>query len=303
MRASAIFGPGCSSNLLKAFRKIASGQTADQAVWQTGLPATSDEADAILLFGGDGTIHRNLAGLVNLGLPLLIVPAGSGNDFARALGFRSARHSLNAWRNFCSGRKNFRTVDLAVIAPCDAATGVSPANRSSLSPHYFCTVAGVGLDAEVARRAQALPRWLRGCGGYAFTLMPLLFRFAPLPMKMLTRANGGWKIQSDRPLLLAAFANAAAYGGGMKIAPHAKLDDGQLDVCLIHGMNPFKATCLFPTVYFGHHLKIRGVEYFQTSNARLETERPLDVYADGEYVCQTPVEIGVQPAALRVITP
>lgn len=304
MRAAAILGPGCSSKLLKPFQKIASGETADPTDWQAGLPATSNEADAVVVFGGDGTIHRNLAHLVKLALPVLIVPAGSGNDFARALGFRSARDSLNAWRNFCAGKKNFRAIDLGVITPCDrGAELATAANRSSLPPHYFCTVAGVGLDAEVARRAQALPRWLRGSGGYALTLMPLLFRFAPLPMKILTQANGGWKIRSDQPLLLAAFANAAAYGGGMQIAPHAKLDDGQLDVCLIRGMNPFKAACLFPTVYFGRHLKIQGVEFFQSANARLETEPPLDVYADGEHVCQTPAEIGIRPAALRVITP
>ena len=304
MRASVIFAPGCSSKLLKPFQKVASEQITDHTDWQDGLPATSEEADAVLLVGGDGTIHRNLAQLVKLALPVLIVPAGSGNDFARALGLRSVRHSLNAWHNFCDGGKNLRTIDLGVISPCEEAAQAAPAaNRNSLFPHYFCTVAGVGLDAEVARRAQVLPRWLRGSGGYALTLMPLLFRFPPLAVKILTQTNGGWKLHSNRPLLLAAFANATAYGGGMQIAPHAKLDDGQLDVCLVRGMNPFKAAFLFPTVYFGHHLKIRGVEYFQISNARLETERPLDVYADGEYVCQTPVEIGVQPAALRVITP
>jgi diacylglycerol kinase (ATP) len=89
----------------------------------------------------------------------------------------------------------------------------------------------------------------------------------------------------------------------MKIAPEAKLDDGLLDVCVIGSMNPFKLFCLFPTVYSGGHLQIRQVEYFQANRLRVETETPLDVYADGEYVCRTPVEISVQQAALRVIAP
>ena len=88
----------------------------------------------------------------------------------------------------------------------------------------------------------------------------------------------------------------------MKIAPRAKSDDGELDVCLIGGIDSFKLACLFPTVYFGLHSNIRGVNYFRTLRVRVETEAPVDVYADGEYVCRTPVEVGVQRGALKVLT-
>src|SRR5205823_6598552 len=97
--------------------------------------------------------------------------------------------------------------------------------------------------------------------------------------------------------------NTPAYGGGMKIAPQAKLDDGILDICIVRSMDKFKLFCLFPTVYFGRHLGFEEVEYMQSAMARLETELPLDVYADGEYVCQTPVEFHVAQNALRVIVP
>jgi diacylglycerol kinase family enzyme len=60
---------------------------------------------------------------------------------------------------------------------------------------------------------------------------------------------------------------------------------------------------MFPTVYFGHHLSIREVDYFQAALVRVETETALDVYADGEFVCRTPVEMTVQRAALQVLTP
>jgi diacylglycerol kinase family enzyme len=80
------------------------------------------------------------------------------------------------------------------------------------------------------------------------------------------------------------------------------MDDGQLDVCVIGGIDPFKLACMFPTVYFGRHLRIREVKYFQASHLRVETEYPLDVYADGEYVCQTPVELEVRREALKVLT-
>jgi diacylglycerol kinase family enzyme len=68
-------------------------------------------------------------------------------------------------------------------------------------------------------------------------------------------------------------------------------------------MNTFKLFCLFPTVFFGRHLGFREVEYSKTESARLEAESPLDVYADGEYVCKTPVEFSVSRKALRVVVP
>jgi diacylglycerol kinase (ATP) len=295
MRAAAVLGLGCSARNLTPF------QTDTNVDWRVGMPAGADSADVVLLFGGDGTIHRHLSQLVKLGLPVLVVPVGSGNDFARALGLRRVRDSLLAWRRFCVGQDHVRAIDLGVITPLEVAGG-APAPHESC--RYFGSVAGVGLDGEVVRRANALPRWVRGHGGYALTLVPTLFRLAPLPMKILVPDEaGGWTTRSDQPTILAAFANTSTYGGGMKIAPRARMDDGQLDVCVIGGIDPFKLACLFPTVYFGRHLGIRGVEYFQTARLRVETEAPLDVYADGEYVCQTPVEVAVRGGALKGITP
>ena len=102
--------------------------------------------------------------------------------------------------------------------------------------------------------------------------------------------------------ILAAFANTPTYGSGMKIAPTAHPDDARLDICVISSLSAFKLFCLFPTVYSGRHTSVREVDYFQAAAARVETEYPLDIYADGEYVCQTPVEIGVAPQSLKVIT-
>jgi len=307
MRAAAILGLGCSQKDLKPFQ-AGKTQGARSTEWRMGMPALHDQADVILVFGGDGTIHRHLGRLVRIGLPVLVVPAGSGNDFARALGLRRVRDALAAWQKFSGGTGNVREIDLGVISAVENA-GESPAPHG---PRYFGCVAGVGLDGEVSRRANRLPRWLRGHGGYVATLLPTIFRFAPLPMKILTASedpdegkapNQAWTARSDQPTLLAAFANAPVYGGGMKIAPQARMDDGLLDVCIVGGVDPFKLFCMFPTVYAGRHLTIKEVEYFQTGRVRVETERPLDVYADGEYVCQTPVDIAVQRAALRVVTP
>jgi diacylglycerol kinase (ATP) len=296
MRAAAIFGLGCSPKNLKAF------QTDESIDWRIGLPPATDQVDIILLFGGDGTIHRQLSQLVKLKLPVLIVPVGSGNDFARALGIRRLHDSLAAWRRFCSGQNNVRAIDLGVITPRSLEdAGVPPAPDEA--PRYFCSVAGIGLDAEVSRLANKLPRWLRRHGGYALTLAPTIFRFAPFPTKIMTAGDAGlWVMRSNQPTILAAFANTSTYGDGMKIAPHTQMDDGHLDVCVIGGIDPFKLACMFPTVYFGRHLRIREVDYFQAARLRVETEAPLEIYADGEYVCRTPAEIGVHAGALKMLT-
>jgi diacylglycerol kinase (ATP) len=265
MRAAVIFGLGCSSNDLRPFQ--AKKISPERIEWYVGLP-------------------------------VLVVPTGSGNDFARALGLRHIRDSLAAWGRFLAIRDNLRTIDLGLITALGNEAGASH------EPHYFGSVAGIGLDAEVARRANSLPRWLRAHGGYAISLIPALFRFAPFPMKILTSdQTGEWPTRTEQPTILAAFANTSTYGDGMKIAPQARMDDGLLDVCVIGALNPFKLACSFPKVYFGRHLTIREVEYFRTPSARAETKRPLDVYADGEFVCHTPVEIGIQREALRMIVP
>jgi len=291
VRAAAIFGPNASEKSLRPFQKNSA------AAWHIGLPANASDADAILIFGGDGTVHRHLPDLVRLQRPVLVVPRGSGNDFARALGLRDTRDALAAWTRFISGGGNVRTLDLGVIAAL---------SDSASRQHYFCCVGGVGLDGEVARRANRLPRWLRAHGGYVISLALALFHFAPLPMRISLPSPGNpdtLALHSNQPIVLAALANAPTYGSGMRIAPHARLDDGQLDLCIIRDINPFKLSCLFPTIYFGKHLRMRGVEYLQTSRVRIETEQPLAVYADGEYVCKTPIEAGILRAALQVITP
>jgi diacylglycerol kinase (ATP) len=287
MRAAAILGLGTSPADLQPF------QAGSPTSWLQGLPFSSHDADAVVIFGGDGTIHRHLAALVRLELPVLVVPSGSGNDFARALHLHSVRDSLRAWRNFESEKTQARAIDLGVIRP----------TASPEIERYFCCVAGCGLDAVTARRANRMPRWLRAHGGYALALLPALFNLPAYPVR-LTNRNGAseHREQNSRLTLLAAFANTQFFGDGMRIAPQADLADGQLDVCRIWTMNPFELFCMFPTVYFGRHLLSPKVEYSKAERVYVETGTPLDIHADGEFVCETPAEISVAAGALRVIS-
>jgi len=307
MRAAAIFGLGSSPRDLKPF------QDGSSVSWQIGLPASPEETDAIVLFGGDGTLHRHLPQLVRLRLPVMIVPRGSGNDFARALGIKSFRHALSAWQAFCAAGNNSRDVDLGLIKQL-ATEVVGPGSVRLETPnfsywvpnksYYFACIGSVGLDAEIARRANELPRWVRSHGGYVLALPGTLARYKPRQMTITVAINGEsstFASHSSQPTFLAAFANTPVYGGGMRIAPQAQMDDGHLDVCVVKRLKKLKLLSLFPTVYFGRHLQIPEVDYFRAARVQVETESGANVFADGEYVCRTPIEIGVAPKALKVI--
>src|SRR5208337_1006497 len=284
MRAAVIFGLGASPADLKPF------QAGTPIEWLLGLPASSADVDAVLIFGGDGTIHRHLPALVRLQHPVLIVPAGSGNDFARALKLHSVQDSLRVWRDFESGKIQAQAVDLGVIVP----------SASPERAHYFCCVAGCGLDSAAARRANQMPRWLRGHGGYALALLPVLLKFPAFSMR-LTQVDGKDHTEAEKLTLLAAFANTQFYGDGMRIAPEADFADGKLDICRINKLSPLKLLSMFPTVYFGRHLLLPEVEYSRAERIQVQTETPLEIYADGEFVCETPAEISVAAGALRMI--
>jgi YegS/Rv2252/BmrU family lipid kinase len=283
MTAIALLHPEVSPTIVERFR----ASDAHIRIQDNLLETTN--CSAVLIFGGDGTVHRYLPELHKLKLPVLVVPSGSGNDFAKAMGLRNEEIALEAWRHFCAGRGNVRAIDLGVI---------QPRNQETEEEGLFCCVAGVGMDAEANARANRLPPWLKGRGGYVLAALRSLMAFRAMEMNAVSQEK-----EIRRSALFIAVGNVHRYGGGMKVTPRAAPDDGLLDVCFVGQMNKLKLLCWVPTIFFGRHLRLRQVEYFQTPQVRLETGRPLNVYADGDYVCRTPVNIRLIPKALRVIVP
>lgn len=278
MTAIALLHPGVPPKAIEAFRLISPDLSVVSDL------ANHKEANSALIFGGDGTVHRHLAALHKYKIPTLVVPVGSGNDFAKALGIRNKSVALQAWKRFCLAGDNVRNIDLGVV-------------RSAGEETLFACVAGIGLDAEANRLANRMPAWLRAWGGYVVAAVRALARFRPVEFKVAAgdRTFG-------RKGFFVAVGNAHRYGGGMKITPQAKLDDGLLDICFVGRMAKLKVLCALPTLPFGAHIRIKEVEYFRSGAVRIEAARPLEVYADGEYVCRTPVEIRLLPRAMPVIT-
>jgi diacylglycerol kinase (ATP) len=279
MIAIALLHPGVSPDVVDRFR------TSGVEIKIQDNLEQPENLSAALIFGGDGTVHRNLPQLHQQKIPTLVVPAGSGNDFAKALEIRSVEIALRAWQRFCADGSNVREIDLGVI-------------RAGGQEILFCCVAGVGMDAEANARANRMPQWLKSRGGYVFAALQSLVAFKPVEMRVKTAQR-----EIHRPAFFVAVGNAHRYGGGMKVTPHALPDDGLLDICVVSKLNKLKLLCWVPTIFFGGHLRLKQVEYFQAELVRIETERQLELYADGDFACKLPVEIGVVRRALRVIVP
>ena len=284
MRAVALLGPTADAKHVAPF--AAAGRTAISTATAIG------SADVALILGGDGTIHRHLKTLVAAAIPALIVPMGSGNDFARALGLNTFERSVLAWRQFCTTRQNVRTIDVGKI---------TPAGNQRPDDNLFCCVAGAGIDADINRRANLLPRWLRGHGGYALSVVSGAFEFLPQRISVDFEDAAGNAGAISEPALMCAFANANSYGHGMRIAPNAQLDDGLLDLVFVRKASRARLLTVFPKVYFGAHMTLPEVEHRPVRRLKITSETPLDIYADGEFICQTPAEVTVSPQALKVI--
>ena len=277
MNLAAIFKPGVPESRLAPFRQGV------EANWSNELTPSTDAA---LILGGDGTVHRYLQQLHEWQIPFLHVPIGSGNDFASSLGIKNPKAALATWKRFVTKRDNLREIDLGTI-------------HHPISPiRFFSNVCYFGIDSDVTRRANLLSPFWRANGGYILSLFPALLNYRA-PRVSLTLDD----LTFEKDVFIAVAANGTRYGRGLKIAPKAVMDDGQLDLCLVRDLPRLKIATLFPTAYFGQHLRIKQVEYFRFRTLRVASETTLDVYADGEPVCQTPVGIGVLPGTLKVIAP
>jgi diacylglycerol kinase family enzyme len=168
MRVAAIFGPAASEHHLVRF--------AAPCVELCVVPELScgERYDAVLVFGGDGTVHRQLRVLHESKMPLLVIPVGSGNDLARELGLHTIRQAWRAWRRFCAGAGNVREIDLGTIRPVAArhlsASEAGPVGGDAGATFFTC-IAGTGMDSAANRRANLMTSWWRAHGGYVFAAL------------------------------------------------------------------------------------------------------------------------------------
>lgn len=242
--------------------------------------AAQHDEPAVVVVGGDGTISAALPALIEHQLPLVIVPAGTGNDLASALGV-SLKQPGQGIAAALQGSQ--RQIDTA----CISSQGID-------TP--FGTVVAFGFDARVAARTDKL-RWPRGKARYYLALLIELVRLAPVDFRVRID-DGNW--ESVRGTLIAV-ANTPTYGGGMPIAPQATPDDGLLDYVHIAPLGRLQLIRLFPKLLRGVHLELPQAEHRLIRS--LDVRAPgLVAYADGEPAGNEECRVEVRPGTLRVKT-
>ena len=233
--------------------------------------------DRVVVCGGDGTLNLAIREFDLATGTLALIPTGSGDDFARVTGI--PRNIRKACDNALDGR--VREVDVAL------------ANNLR-----YLGVAGLGFDSEVADFANNNVKFLRGSAVYLYAIFRVLPKFTPRPVRIRTE-NG----TREQNIMFAAVGNSRQYGGGIRITPDAVIDDGLLDICIVHETTRVELLKTLPKAYTGAHVKSAFVETGRGREFHFESEQPMAVYADGEPLTRTPVSFGLAKERLRIVVP
>jgi YegS/Rv2252/BmrU family lipid kinase len=244
--------------------------------------ATRDGHEILVAVGGDGTVHEILNGV--LGPPvahrpaLAVIPGGTGNDFARGVGI--PKDMITAARLLLDGGQR-RLVDVGRV-----------------NDRYYGTISGVGFDAEVAAEVNRWPKWVAGTVVYTAGILKKLITYRCAPSRITIDGE-----VLELPMFLVAAANTPWYAGGMFMAPHARPDDGLLEIIIARDLTRVETLGVLPKVFSGDHLKHPKVSHRAGREIRVESDVPLAVHADGETVGRVPAVFRAVPQALEVIVP
>ena len=237
--------------------------------------AAAEGCDLVLTCGGDGSFSQALAGLLDTGIPAGIIPAGTGNDFARAVGL--SLEPAKAAAQIVRGHATH--IDLLAV-------------QSEASPDeiiWCANIAGVGFDARVCERINRRSRMTGGTLAYLVAVAQEFRVFRRTPVRLHVDERN-WEGEA----LLVAFANAQSYGGGMRIAPEASVDDGLMDVIVVKHMPRLDFARSFPRVMKGTHLSHPAVMMLRGREARIETDAPQPALVDGDIQAETPLSVRVE---------
>lgn len=236
--------------------------------------------DVLAVAGGDGMAHLGVNLCAGTNVPLALMPCGTGNDAAMALEL-PIDNPVEAARVAVSSLNSPRVVDLGL--------GITGNRR-----FYFFNSASAGFDAIVNRRAN---RWKYPKGPARYTLAMLYELVTFSSLKYFAKIDGKSRSIDG---MLCAVANGPSYGGGMLVAPEASIDDGKLDLFVVHKISKLELIKVFPKVFTGSHVSHPAVEIIRCEGVTLQGEG-VPVYADGEPVGILPITVSVAPKVLKVL--
>ena len=246
---------------------------------RTKTQAALRKDSVLVVVGGDGMAHLGVDLATQAGIPLGIIPAGTGNDLARHLGIPLG--SISAATAHFLAAKKARKIDVAV----------SKGPEGEETP-YVC-VLSAGFDAIVNERANAI-KFPKGRHRYTVALLIELWKLKPLSYQVTIDGK-----DFSGEYLLVAVANSQSFGGGMKVTPEASLVDGLVDVLLLKPLGRLEFLRIYPRVFKGTHVTDPRVIIQRGASVRVDA-RGVIAYADGERMGPLPVEVRVAPLALQV---
>ena len=221
----------------------------------------NSDCTGVIAVGGDGLMHLILQAVVPTHIPFALIPAGTGNDFQRTLGW------------------DLDSVDAQLERVI--TTQPSPIDLGIVDGQWFGAILSTGFDAVVNEKANTM-KWPKGPMKYNAAIAVELPRFKPRHFEI---------ILDDRTIsteaMLIAVANGRSYGGGMQVCPNADINDGLFDVMVLHPVSKLEFIEVFPRVFKGNHLTHPAVEIVRSKTVRIESKAVA--YADGERIGQLPV--------------
>lgn len=237
------------------------------------------EADRVVVGGGDGTLNGVVEAVLETGLPLGILPLGTANDLARGLGIPA--DPVAACRIIAGGHA--RAIDLGCV-----------------NGKHFFNVASLGASVEIARTMQRRrdrnARW--GVLSYPLAMMEAVKFCRPFRARVQVDAH-----EQEMSSYQIAVGNGRYYGGGMRVAEEAALDDGSLDLYSLKVRAAWQVLLHLPALRAGRHQAWRGVLHLRGREITVETSRPMPINTDGELTTHTPGRFSVLPGALTVYVP
>ena len=245
------------------------------------LGAIAQGIDLLAVTGGDGMVNLGVNLCADSKTPLAIIAAGTGNDVARGLGLPV--HDPIAAADL---------VSTGMLRQIDAIRHVDAAGEA----RWYAGVLGAGFDSLVNERANTWP-WPKGRMRYNLAIARELPVFKPIPY--VIEVDGR---RQETEAMLVAVGNGPSYGGGMRVCPDARLDDGELDVMVLHRITIPEFLRVFPTVFKGTHVNHPAVEVLRGRRVTLEAAGIM-AYADGERFAPLPMTCEAVPGALRVMVP
>jgi YegS/Rv2252/BmrU family lipid kinase len=236
-----------------------------------------ESSDAVVVCGGDGSISSAAPAVIESGLPLGIIPAGTANDLARTLSI---------------------PLDFAAAADLVVAGQTRPIDVGLVNGHAFFNVASIGLSSELAQKLDPEMKKRFGRLGYAVAALRILSSAKRFRARIVEKGNG-----TQVKTYQIAVGNGRLYGGGNVVAETAAIDDGRLDLYSLEMPNLWKSVLMARAFRTGTHGAWKEVRTARCVEFNVETRHPMPVNTDGEIMTATPAHFRVLPAAIRVFAP